>query len=1167
MLNTSQLSHFRSNAILVFVGLILPLLGSTVSLQFFHELYIDHTIVHSIIELTGSAFALLIVPCLFRSQRNHHSLTHNQVICSASAIAGMGILDAFHAVAPVGNNFVWLHSIATFVGGVLFASIWISEYSIRFRASFFWAIFVGAIALGTLSFITPDSIPPMVSDGKFTLLARALNILGGLGFIASTVYMVRKYHRSNEKHYHYLASHCLLFGSAGILFELSSLWDAAWWWWHLLRLAAYFVLIFFYLSETQQASSSNAQYDQDDQETVADTLFIMHRVLASLVFLLGATVIIGWYIGDTSIIQLAPNFAPMQYNTALGFILASIGVFTFFTTPIISRISAILVLALSSATLLEYLLDVNFGIDQLFMDGTAVTTKVSHIGRMAPNTALCFALAGLALLARNYKALSMSLATTLAILTVLALSGYILKVEGLYGLGSLTRMAIHTAGCFALLSLALFTIHQRLFRKDFDIWKASPLIVMVVFLTVTFFAWHTTKEFVESQNQEHFQSFIDEKTALIKKRFAMYEQALLGGVGFFNGSDDVTRSEWKYYVNSLRVKDYLPGSNGIGFINLVRDTELKSYINDVRKDDYPSFINHPDTHFSDKFIIKYIEPLTINEPAVGLDIGFEAHRREAAEHARDSGELTLTKKILLVQDRKKLAGFLLLAPVYKGATLPETTEERREKFLGWVYSPFMARKFMADISELSNGQLSFRVYDGKTTNSENIIYEVHEDYTQRAKFSPYQSQTTVTFANQLWTIAWRSTQLFKPKANRQLPSIILVVGSIISILSFGLFYLLSQLYGRSAQRRREAEAQFRSAMEYSTIGIALVSPRGRWLKVNKAICDILGYDEDELLKTDFQTITHTDDLNTDLELVKKILRHEIDNYQMEKRYIHKDGHTIWALLSVSIVWNSDGSPKHFLSQIQDITDRKHAEEEREQLIRELKVSNEELDNFAYVASHDLKAPLRVIDNASKWLEEDLEEYLNDDTRESMELLRNRITRMEKLLDDLLEYSRIGKKTDGRFEETLPASILMDDILQLLAPPDTFTVNVAPEMADIHIHRMPLQQILLNLVSNAIKHHDKKQGTIDVSAKDEGTHYTFIVKDDGPGIAEEFHEQVFKMFQTLKPRDQVEGSGMGLAMVHKNIEIYGGKLTLESAEGEGCTFRFSWPKTQPQIKKL
>lgn len=253
----------------------------------------------------------------------------------------------------------------------------------------------------------------------------------------------------------------------------------------------------------------------------------------------------------------------------------------------------------------------------------------------------------------------------------------------------------------------------------------------------------------------------------------------------------------------------------------------------------------------------------------------------------------------------------------------------------------------------------------------------------------------------------------------------------------------------------------------------------------------------------------------------------------------------------------------FEAMIADIT---RTELEREKLIKALELSNKELDEFAYIASHDLKAPLRVIDNASRWLEEDFAEYLDDDGRENMELLRNRVTRMERLLDDLLEYSSIGRKIDESYAETISGDKMAENILLLLDIPEKFNLHFSAQFSKIHLYRMPLQHVLLNLINNAIKHHDKDTGTVEVEVKEQGNQYIFTVSDNGPGIAEEFQERVFKMFQTLKSRDRAEGSGMGLTMVKKYIEHFGGTITLESEEGKGCCFRFTWPKPLRNVMK-
>ncbi|MGR3803412.1 sensor histidine kinase [Marinibacterium profundimaris] len=255
---------------------------------------------------------------------------------------------------------------------------------------------------------------------------------------------------------------------------------------------------------------------------------------------------------------------------------------------------------------------------------------------------------------------------------------------------------------------------------------------------------------------------------------------------------------------------------------------------------------------------------------------------------------------------------------------------------------------------------------------------------------------------------------------------------------------------------------------------------------------------------------------------------------------------------------------HFIGVVHDNSFKHEVERQREVLIDALQRSNTELDQFAYVASHDLRAPLRVIDNASRWLEEDLEPHLTEDTRESLDMLRNRVQRMERLLDDLLEHSRIGRVDTPAV--MVRGDRMMEDLRALVAIPEGFTLEVSPAFADIELPSAPIETVLLNLVSNAFKHHDRDTGLVRVEVEQRPGAFVFRVEDDGPGIPEEFQSKVFELFQTLRPRDQVESSGMGLAMVRKYVDLAGGEISIRSDGERGTTFVLIWPRTNLTVKE-
>jgi signal transduction histidine kinase len=241
--------------------------------------------------------------------------------------------------------------------------------------------------------------------------------------------------------------------------------------------------------------------------------------------------------------------------------------------------------------------------------------------------------------------------------------------------------------------------------------------------------------------------------------------------------------------------------------------------------------------------------------------------------------------------------------------------------------------------------------------------------------------------------------------------------------------------------------------------------------------------------------------------------------------------------------------------VEDVTERHLMEEAIARHMHDLERSNRELDEFAYVASHDLKAPLQDVRNLSEWIREDSGDKLPETSGRHMALLVDRVRRMERLLDDLLDYSRAGRP--GQASESVSLDDVAADVAAFFGPPNGFTIEHSGDVPTMWTPRAPLEQVLRNLVGNAIKHHDRAEGHITIAMKAAGDRVSVCVIDDGPGIPAEFHERVFRMFQTLRSRDEVEGSGMGLAIVRKTVEAYGGSVALESS-GRGTAISFTWP---------
>ncbi|WP_303907676.1 PAS domain-containing sensor histidine kinase [Thiohalomonas denitrificans] len=294
---------------------------------------------------------------------------------------------------------------------------------------------------------------------------------------------------------------------------------------------------------------------------------------------------------------------------------------------------------------------------------------------------------------------------------------------------------------------------------------------------------------------------------------------------------------------------------------------------------------------------------------------------------------------------------------------------------------------------------------------------------------------------------------------------------------------------------------------------------------------------------------HPDDQAAAEDSVRRAIEQR-QEWRTEFRILRKDGAVRWVYALGSPIFDESRQLVRFLGINLDISERKQAEEA-------LRRANAELQQFAHVTSHDLRAPLRAVSNLSKSLEEDLGPRLSDENRYHLHLIRKRSQAMEAFIRALLAYAEAGGQTVQ--VETVDSKRLIASVLGTYEMPREFQVHIDQGMPRLITDPVKLQQVFANLIGNAIKYHDRPDGSVHVSVRELDEQYEFSVADDGPGIPAEYQERIFGMFERAPGRSEHEGSGIGLAVVKKLVESVGGDIELQSEPGRGSTVRFKWPK--------
>ena len=365
----------------------------------------------------------------------------------------------------------------------------------------------------------------------------------------------------------------------------------------------------------------------------------------------------------------------------------------------------------------------------------------------------------------------------------------------------------------------------------------------------------------------------------------------------------------------------------------------------------------------------------------------------------------------------------------------------------------------------------------------------------------------------------------------------------------------------SEKIQKQLMVDFQNTFEMAAVGVAHVDLNGNWINVNKKCCEILGYEKDRLLTMSFQDITYEEDLELDLKLVNRLIEGKQDSYDMEKRYIRSDGSLIWANLTVSIVRTDDGVASYFISVIEDISNRKLIELDQIKLNKELKSSNDQLTRFAYSASHDMQEPLRKITSFSTSL---LDRLGDADLDEKSKFELNRISsasrRMKNMIQRLLDLSR-SAHVKLNLVEVSTENLIKDakDQLSVVIQESKTHLKVTGNRK-VYCDRYVMSNVIENIIRNSIKYKSPlRDPVISIEVNRSNGFNELVFKDNGIGFDNAYRNEIFEPFKRLVNNNEVDGTGMGLAICVQLVSLHGGMIEASGEEGVGATFIIKLPE--------